>query len=589
MRPIAPSVDGTLWINSDPIGPDVWRARTSVIVFWSVGCEASWSLLHRLDRLKSKRGGELCVVAVHSPRFVDEQDPERLRTALARSPLSLPVLHDPKLTTWGRFDPPGWPSVVLIDHRGRVIASGAGIGPAVLSEAIDQQCRLAAAYRVGKPKLPRPVAAPVAQEHADLHHQLRWPSGVDQLPDGRVALVDSGNRRLLILEVDDDAVATVSTEIRGLEHATRVCALNDNTVAISQPALGRVIGIDLTTRRHWLIAEHLSRPTGMTLDNDDSLVIADSGADKLVRVVDPLSEVSEPERGHDATDLGTIAGSGVTGVDDGPAGRASLAQPVAAVRSGDGLAFLDLASSSLRVLTDKGRVLTSSKASMHEAGLVDGPLHRALFDRPVAITARPDGSLLIAESGSSRIRKVDNRRVSTLGVAGLNAPEALVSLQSGAVLVADTGNDRLVLLDEASTSVREVEVHGLLPPVDTTLTGPDHIPSKDQEPRETASPSSQNRTVVDWPATGRGPWTITVQASPTHLTDGRLRFKRISADEPLVVPLAEAGSGTILITATGTDPVHAASTRVELVVSGTSPASESVIEPNSPTCGGIGL
>lgn len=567
MRRTAPPVDGTHWLNTDPVGPDVWRGRTTVLAFWTSGCESSRSLLHRLERLHHKMGGELVIVAVHSPRFADERNIDGLRTVVERLGLTIPVVHDPKLTTWGRYSPPGWPSVVLIDHQRKVVASGAGVDTSVLAEAIEQTCGIAATKRAASaarkrgPAEPLPIPAVLPTLAEATHDQLSYPSGLAVLPTSDdsprlIAVADSGNSRVLLLDLDTTSgEAEVIHEIGGFSRPARVCWIDHETLAVSEPDHGRVVGVDVPTQQTWTISRDLTRPIGLMIDLDGSLVVADAGADKLIRIIDvaPGDEPVPAEANDSQQTQGVIAGTGATGCDDGPAGEATLAQPIDLVRSGRGIAFIDLASSALRVLTDKGKVLTSSDASFRESGLVDGPLSKAMFDRPLAMTRLADDSLVIADSGTSRLRRICDRKVSTIGVRGLNQPEALLPLGHG-VLVADTSNHRLVLVDVEARTVRPVAINGLLPSIDPSL----------QLPSEPAS-----SITVPWPVVGTGPWTIEVTGEPTELVDEGLSFERSDPTEPISVPLTSFEAGSILVVATGADPVSAASYRIDVSAAST--------------------
>ncbi len=479
--------------------------------------------------------------------------------------LTIPVVHDPKLTTWGRYSPPGWPAVVLIDHKARVVASGAGVGTSVLSEAIDHTCQVAATRRSthadGKRRsaqpLPIPSALPAFPEPS--LGRLQYPSGLAaaDTTDGKsrlIAVADSGNDRVLLLDLDSTSgEAHVVHEIGGLHRPARVCWIGEEAIAVSLPDRGRVVGIDVVTQEKWTISRDLTRPIGLMIDIDGTLVVADAGADQLVRIVDLDGADSEDGHGANLKNQGVIAGSGTTGCDDGPAGSATLAQPVDLVRSGKGIAFIDLATSGLRVLTDKGKVLTSGEASFREAGLVDGPLSKAMFDRPRAIARMADDSLVIADSGTSRLRVVADRNVSTIGARGLNQPEALLSLGSE-VLVADTGNHRLVLVDLEAKTVRPISINGLVPDLDLPMAAPQDVVST---------------ITVPWPVVGAGPWAIQVTGDPDGLIGEDLTFERSDPTEPISVPLVGEDGGSIVVTATGTDPVATASYRIDALAAST--------------------
>ena len=450
MLPVAPPVEGRDWLSTRPISwPDL-RGQVVVVVFWSFGCEASLLAVRRLGELARQWPTGVVVLAVHTPRFPYEDDPQRVRAAIERHRIPLAVVHDPEYITWNRYNPGGWPATAVVDKRGRVVGMKGGTSGA---EAITD----AVLVELAKPA---PSKARTADRELDLlaskrprggHRSsrstagegstLRFPSAVAATESGLVVVADSGNDRLLIGDLDPDLrTLRPQVEITDVDQPTAVAWASDSVVYVVERGTGSVLQIDLACGTLDVLAdEELAAPTALMVDRDGSVVVADAGSDLLLRIAGTDGEVV----------IGPIAGSGFSGCRDGDAIRAELAQPTGLARTETGVAFCDAASSNIRMLTDRGKVVTITGNDLFDWGLVDGPAHQARLQRPGAICATANGDLLIADTGNNRIRLLADRGIRTLGLAGLDQPEGLAVLASGHIIVADTGNHRLVVADPA--------------------------------------------------------------------------------------------------------------------------------------------
>ncbi len=453
MSPKAPPLTADGWINAHPIPNGDLSGRVSVLVFWSPTCEASLTRLTEIEQLLSRsittHGDHLRAIAVLSPRYPYEQDPEYATDAVTRHRIGVPVVHDPTLQIWSRYNPGGWPAAIVVDHRHRALGALLGLDDL---DALIESTELAVlrASAGARRSSPTPVErewgsafsfTELATSRPDPSGvTLAWPSGLAVLPDDRVAVADTGNDRVLVLELSPDRRRfRVEACFEGLDRPSRVAAWGDHGIAISLPEHGQVVAVDRRGSGMQLLADDLGRPQGLVQDRDGSIVVCDAIDEQIVRIL--------PDGG-----LGVLAGIGFTGMIDGPAYRAELAQPVGITRTEHGLAFVDAASNNLRLLTDSGQVVSVTHNTFERYGLVDGPAHRAVLQRPTGLCCRPDGSLLVADTGNNRIRVAANRRIRTLGLAGLQRPEDVTVLSDGTVLVADTGNHRLIAADTDARS-----------------------------------------------------------------------------------------------------------------------------------------
>ncbi|MGI9596081.1 MAG: hypothetical protein ACR2QK_07975 [Acidimicrobiales bacterium] len=456
MFPVAPPVEGRDWLSTNPIPWPDFRGRVVVVLFWSFGCEASLLAVRQLTELARVWPSEVTVLAVHTPRFPYEDDLDRLVAAVARYRISLPVVHDPDYVTWNRYNPGGWPATAVVDRKGRVIGMSAGTTDAeVIDEAVA--AGLAPTGRQRPQTSDRSIdvdranpdpgddSAAGSQVHdrpSENGSTLRFPSAVAATASGLVAIADSGHDRLLIGEMDPDLrTLRPEVELTDIDDPSGIAFASDSVLYVIERGTGSVLQVDLEFGTLDVLAdEELAAPTALVVDRDGSLVVADAGHDQLLRIAGgPDGDVI----------IGTIAGTGISGWRDGRAATAELAQPVGLARVPSGIAFCDAASSNVRLLSDDGQVLTVTGNDFFDWGLVDGPAHSARLQRPGALCSTAAGSLAIADTGNDRIRLLEDRRVRTLGLSGLDQPSGLAALESGQLIVADTGNHRLVVADPA--------------------------------------------------------------------------------------------------------------------------------------------
>lgn len=552
MRYSAPPIAPGEWLSTPPIERAHLQGRVTIILFWSIGSEASWVRIRQLEDLSADLEDTLAVVAVHSPRHASERDVDAVDRMVRRAGVRLAVVHDPDLATWARYDPGGWPSTVVIDHRGNVMGISHGTEDLdVLFEATSLAERLARARRIESDARLRPLPEPTLRRRSS-DEGWSWPAGLCVLANGTVAVADSGNDRVVVCDLDQSA-GTLQPRcvFHGLDSPSQICELGDGSLAVTEPTAGRVVRLLPSSAgdpnaQHRALIEGLVRPRGIVMDRDGSLVVSDAGADRLVRLM------------ADGT-TGPIAGSGRTGCTDGRAGRADLAQPVAVARSAQGIAFIDAASASLRILTDSGTVRTATGGRLDRHGLIDGAADAAVLHRPMDLVVLDDGRIVIADTGNHRLRLLEGRTMRTLGVVGLDQPEAIASLGDGTLIVADTGNHRLVMVDVAEHRVRALEFHE-----------PERRPSPNRTGRDRVDPSagsgwSPPRTVaasgtvisLDHPTAGQGPWEVTVTAAPPELLAAPVHVVRSTPGQPISVRVGVTGRGHVQVHSVGHDPATA--------------------------------
>ncbi len=479
-------------------------------------------MLRRMETLQRRFGSSVQVIAVHSPRNEAAQPVQRVLDWVARLRLSVPVLHDPQLETFGRYSPGGWPASVFIDSNQKVKGVVLGSDSDLIADITRY---LGAVPSQDPPKFKVGFQAPRRST------ELAWPSGVVALDrTGLIAVADEGNNRVVFGIVDTVAGTFSSTAIvDGIHRPGRLAAMPGGILVATQPDDGVVSLIDPDLRQVYPLAVDLVRPVGLCMDLDGSIVVADAGADQILRID------AETVRTRTVGRPSVIAGSGFTGQNDGKASRATLSQPNAVCRTTTGILFVDAASNNVRLLTDQGRVHSVTHNSPATCGLADGAAHAALLNRPIDIVGSPDGSIVIVDQLNNRIRRLVDQKVTTLGASGLVDPEAATILSDGSVLVADTSQHRIVHIDPSMKRARSLRLEGM----ERTL-------SLGAAP--TVKGNAGMRLTLGYPSPGTGPWEVEVKADPDDLLVAPLRVRRTEPNGEVVVNLGVAGCGVLTVT-----------------------------------------
>lgn len=209
-------------------------------------------------------------------------------------------------------------------------------------------------------------------------------------------------------------------------------------------------------------------PQGMGLTPSGQVLIADT-QNHRVRRVDPDGRIN------------TVAGDGVPDFagDGGSAAAASLDSPGDVLAAADGGYWIaDTANNRIRRVSASGTISTVAGTGVAGFGGDGGPATLASLNRPREFSMLGDGAILIADTGNHRIRRLaPDGTITTIAGSGtgpglggdggpataatLNAPTATAPLPDGSVLVADTGNNR----------VRRIAPNGVITTVAGTVAG----------------------------------------------------------------------------------------------------------------------
>ncbi len=153
----------------------------------------------------------------------------------------------------------------------------------------------------------------------------------------------------------------------------------------------------------------LGRPSGLTLDPQGRIVVADTANTRLRRV-DPKTLAVE-----------TIAGTGeLLYLGDRPARTAGFAWPNSPRFAPDGsLFFAATGNNRILRLDPKGEVVTSYAGTGMEGETGDGgPAAQARFTQPASIAVDRAGNVFVCDTGNNAIRRIDAKTHVVTHVAG---------------------------------------------------------------------------------------------------------------------------------------------------------------------------
>ncbi len=471
----APELRGRGWLNTGGQALSLADLRGKILLldFWTFCCVNCLHVLDELRPLEQAYADVLVIVGVHSPKFEHEADPDALAAAVERYAVHHPVLDDPELITWQQYAVKAWPTLVVVDPEGYVVAQLSGEGHA---HALDRLVGELVREHDAKGTLHRgdgPYVAPPAPDTI-----LRFPGKAVALPGGTLLVSDSGHHSLVELAADGETVLRrIGDGERGLlDGAAGAARFSEPQGLLLLPDDVRGgVGYDVVVAD---TVNHALR--GVRLDSGEVTTVAGTGSQwmhgdpvppgadprdaslsspwdlawspALRQVVVAMAGIHQLWRFDPAArSLAVWAGTANEGLLDGPVADAWFAQPSGLADGGDRLWLVDAETSSLRDVAD-GTVTTAVGSGLFDFGHVDGPAGRALLQHPLGVTALPDGSVAVCDTYNGAVRRFDPATgLVTTVLTGLAEPSDAVLLDGDLVVVESAAHrlTRVRLPDEA--------------------------------------------------------------------------------------------------------------------------------------------
>ncbi len=478
---------GIEWFNvPDPISLKDLRGKVVLLDFWTYGCVNCMHVLPDLRRLEEKYRAELVVVGVHSAKFTNERKSDNIRRILVRYDIDHPVVNDASFAIWKAYGARAWPTQVLIDPEGYVVATASGEGK---GDAFDRAIRSVIQVFDEQGKINRdPI--PVSLERDRIRMSvLAFPGKVlaDE-PGGRLFIADSNHHRLLGAGFDGHVTSVIGDGAAGWRDGSfddarfyrpQGLALDGDTLYVADTENHAIRAVDLTRRQVTTTAgigrqaawgesggASLETPLNSPWDlvRSGSLLFVAMAGSHQIWIIDLVRSLAIPYAGSDRE--ARVDGS----IDD-----AAFAQPSGLAIGGATLYVADSEANIIRAvrLPPTNDVRTIAGGDLFEFGHRDGSGDHARFQHPLGL-AWVRGQLFVADTYNHSIRTVDPETGVVATFAGRGeeghgdgrARDATfyepggISATSNALYVADTNNHavRLVRLDGGPTETVDIRL-----------------------------------------------------------------------------------------------------------------------------------
>lgn len=473
------------WLNTDkPLSLAAFRGKIVLLDFWTFCCINCMHVIPDLKKLEAKYSKELVVIGVHSAKFQNEKQSESIRQAILRYGIKHPVINDLNMEVWQQYGIRSWPTLVLINPRGRVIGVKSGEGIFDLFDSIIAQT---IPYFDQKKELKRGPLVLALEEAKQAKTLLSFPGKIHaDAQSNRLFITDSNHNRIIVVDLEGNILDSIGSGQAGKKdgsfedadfdhpqgtfaeggflyiadtenHLVRRADLKSRQVTTllgtGQQARGSGAGTQAPLNSPWDLLVH-----------EGNLYIAMAGSHQIY-----------------AADLKTLeakphAGSGGEARLDGPLISAALAQPSGLATDGKKIYFADSEVSSIRSadIHPSGKVETIVGEDLFEFGDIDGPSRTARLQHPLGV-AFSKGILYVADTYNSKIKKVDPGKLTSHTYAGTGKhglkdgpfkeaqffePGGLAVLGDN-IYVADTNNHEIRVLDTIKNEVRTFEFKGL--------------------------------------------------------------------------------------------------------------------------------
>jgi sugar lactone lactonase YvrE len=314
--------------------------------------------------------------------------------------------------------------------------------------------------------------------------ELYLPQDVARGADGQLLIVDWNNHRILSLDPEGHVQRLLGDGIAGdepegtvaevsINHPTAAALAPDGTIVVAVWHNARLVALDPATglvRRFGgtgvfgfagdggpAVEAELDLPVSVAFGEHGETYVADQN-NLRVRMVDAAGNIS------------TFAGSGAPGPVDGPPEVAQFDWPRGTspppggriARDGQGRLWVaDSTGHRIRRIADDGHVSTIAGDGVARYAGDGGPAASASFARPSDVALADDGTVFVADTDNSCVRRIDaDGFVDTvLGVCGapgrgaegrpareaaLEQPYGVEVDAEGTLYVADTHNHRIV-------------------------------------------------------------------------------------------------------------------------------------------------
>ncbi len=479
------------WINAPaPLTIQDLRGKIVILDFWTYGCINCIHMIPILRALEEKYPNELVVIGIHSAKFTNEGETENIRRIVQRYNITHPIINDHQFIIWQTYGIQAWPTLVVVDPRGNVLAAQSGEIPL---EPLDALIAAMVDYWDEIGELDRTPLAYSSKADNQTARLLNFPGKVTvDGANNRLFIADTNNNRIIIADLTTYAVLDIiGSGIYGYADGTfehtqfrqpQGMTLHDNILYIADTNNHTIRAADLKQRTVVTIAGtgemgsgvlpfgmnireprafQLRSPWDVEMGDDDTLYIAHAGSHQIFAM--NLSTRM----------LSPVVGNGREALVNNQLATSELAQPSGLYFMANVLYFADSESSTIRAADFHNNVVLTIAGTLQnnlfDFGDVDGAVGTSRLQHPLGVTGSPDGTIYVADTYNHKIKAVDSTMTThtLLGLSGggytdggqdtaqFNEPGGL-DYHNGQLYVADTNNHVIRVIDLMTKTVKTI-------------------------------------------------------------------------------------------------------------------------------------
>ncbi len=401
------------------------EGRIVLLDFWSSNCINCLQNIPKIKKLEEKFGDKLLVIGVHSGRLDNEKNPKSVREAVITYDINHPVINDYDLEIWGDFDISSWPTLVLVNPRGKIEYQQKGsIEVEKFSKKIT---KLVKKYRFILNFEPLPI---VLERNNIENHILNFPSKIEHASNFKykdieinaLIISNSLDNYIIVSTLDGKIIEKIGSKAAGFKDGNFKDATfnyptgllyRDDILYVADRGNNAIRKVDFINKKVTTVIGsgvsgdilqnlvdakgfNLSSPQDLDYFPDENhIIIANLGSNQLL-IYDIENQKIKP-----------FAGNGKRNLVNGKYPNNSLAQPSGIDANGDKLYFVDAYSSSLRSVDKSGNVETLIGKGIREFGNKNGSKSEALMQNPGGVFVT-NSAIYIADSYNHLVRKYDN-------------------------------------------------------------------------------------------------------------------------------------------------------------------------------------
>ncbi|MEM0201302.1 MAG: redoxin domain-containing protein [Candidatus Micrarchaeaceae archaeon] len=411
------------WINvNNNIKLSDLKNRIVILDFWSYCCINCIHMIPILERIQDKYKNEkVVIIGVHSPKFKTEKNRDNVYEAVQRYKIKHPVILDKNMKIWKSYGVNAWPTFVIINPTGKIIAKFSGeISYKNFENGLEQ------IIKKYDNTFSKKMFCP---EFKNFQNKsiLRYPSKIDiNKKTQQIVISDSGNNRVLILDKNGKILHSFGNKNQNLFNMPQgVCWVNKKEIMVADTGNNVIKKINLEDKKVSLeigngefgrlfktnqenIAKDakLNSPWDICIYNKE-LLITMSGSHQILKY-DMVDTVSH------------FAGNGIEDLEDDSLDRCCFAQPSGITVFKNKIYVADSESSSIRTLSKKNNFTsTIAGIGLFVFGDKTGELSETLLQHPMGLCEAKNG-LYISDTFNNSIKYIDLKKYKSIPIISQN-------------------------------------------------------------------------------------------------------------------------------------------------------------------------